>query len=103
MPHSYAPQFRAMVIEQVRTGRPVAQVAATLEVSEASTDRWRHQDRVDRGEEEGVPTSEGAELRAARKRIAELEAELVIVKRASELFREDGVVRPKDVFTIVEV
>jgi transposase len=102
MPRSYAPQFRAMVVEQVRSGRSVAEVAADLELSESTVFRWVRQDRIDRGELEGTSTVESADLRAAKRRIAELEAKLATVKRASELFDEGRVVRPKDPFAIVE-
>ncbi len=102
MPRSYAPQFRAMVVEQVRSGRPVAEVAADLELSEGTVFRWVRQDRIDRGELAGTPSAESAELRAAKRRIADLEAELATVKRASELFDKGRVVRPKDLFGIVE-
>ena len=50
--------------------------------------RWVRQDGIDRGELVGTPSVENAELRAARRRIAELDAELVTVKRATELFSE---------------
>jgi putative transposase len=102
MPHSYAPQFRAMVIDQVRSGRRVAEVAASVGVPEGTAYRWVRQDRIDRGEIAGTSSIENAELRAARHRIAELEAELATVKRATELFAEGRVVRPKALFAIVE-
>jgi len=95
MPRSYASQFRAMVIEQVRNGRRVAEVAASVEVPEDTVFRWVRQDRIDRGEIPGTQSQESAELRAAKRRIAELEAELATVKRASELFAEGRVVRGK--------
>lgn len=102
MPHSYAPQFRAMVVEQVRSGRKAAEVAASLEIPESTAFRWVRQDRIDRGELSGTSTVESAELRAAKQRIAELEAELATVKRASQLFDEGRVVRPKALFPMVE-
>jgi transposase InsO family protein len=106
MPQSYASQFRAMVIEQVRNGRRVADVAASVEVPEATVFRWVRQDKIDRGEIPGTSSQESTELRAAKRRIAELEAELATVKRASELFaegqRKGQVVRPKVVCPIVE-
>ena len=49
-----------------------------------------------------MSSQDQAELRAARTRIAELEAELATVKRASELFAAGRVVRPKELFPIVE-
>ena len=104
MPRSYASQFRAMVVEQVRSGRRVAEVAATVDVPEATLYRWVRQERIDRGELAGASTRETAELRAARRRIAELESALAILKRASALFDEGKVVvRPKELFDIVEI
>ncbi len=79
----------------------VVEVAAAVEVSEATVYRWIRQDRIDRGELAGTSTGDNAELRAARQRIAELESELTIVKRASALFDEGRVVRPKTLFGIV--
>ena len=102
MPRFYVVQFRAMDIEQVRSGRKVAEVAATLELPESTVFRWVRQDRIDRGELAGTSTAESAELRAAKLRIRELEAELATVKRAAELFDKGQVVRPKDLFAIVE-
>jgi transposase-like protein len=54
---------------------------------------WRRQDRIDRGLEPGLSSSEKGELAAAKRRIAELETELRAVRRAMELARE--VVPPK--------
>ena len=103
MPHAYASQFRVMVVEQVRSGKRVVDVASSVDVAEATVYRWVRQDRVDRGELAGTSTSETAELRAARRRIVELESELATVRRASELFAEGRVVRPKALFGIVEM
>jgi transposase InsO family protein/transposase-like protein len=70
-------------------------------VAEGTVFRWVRQERIDRGELAGTSTSDNAELRAARQRIAELESELAMVKRASALFDEKRVVRPKALFGIV--
>jgi transposase len=50
MPNGYASQFRAMVVEQVRAGRRVVDVAASVEVPPSTVFRWVRQDRIDRGE-----------------------------------------------------
>ncbi len=94
MPKSYAPEFRRRVVELVRSGRPVAAVAADVGVSEGTVYRWKAQDRVDRGERSGPSSLERVELLQVRRRIRELETELAIVKQASALFTE-GAVRPK--------
>jgi hypothetical protein len=54
---------------------------------------WRRQDRIDKGLQPGLSSVEKAELAAANKRIAELETELAIHRRASELLGK--VVPPK--------
>ena len=102
MPFSYSSEFREMVLDQIRGGRSVAVLARELGMAESTLYRWKRQDRVDRGLVGGTSSSEGALLQAARRRIKELEAELAAVKRASELFGEDRVMRPKDLYPIVE-
>lgn len=76
-----------------RGWRSVAEVAHDLEISEQSIYTWRRQDRVDRGLIAGLTSGEKTELMAAKKRIADLEAELADSRRAVELLKEE--VRPK--------
>jgi transposase-like protein len=94
MPKSYAPEFRRRVVDLVRSGRSVAEVAADVGVSEGSLYRWKAQDQVDLGERVGPSSLERVELAEARRRIRELETEVAIVRQASALFVE-GAVRPK--------
>ena len=84
VPKSYPPEFRRRVIALVESGRPVAQVSADLGISEQTIYVWRRQHLIDIGRLPGTTTAENAELAAARKRIAELETELAIHRRASE-------------------
>src|SRR5215211_3890170 len=72
----------------VEAGRPIAEVAQALGISDQSIDTWRRQDRIDRGLEPGLTSGEKAELGAAKRRIAELETELQALRRAMELVRE---------------
>lgn len=102
MPFSYSSEFRGMVLDQIRAGRSVAGLARELEMAESTLYRWKRQDRIDQGLVPGTSSREGAELQEARRRIKELEGELAAVKRASELFGEDRVMRPKDLYPIVE-
>lgn len=102
MPFACSSEFREMVLEQIRVGRSVAGLARELGMAGSTLYRWKRQDRVDQGLVPGTSSFEGAQLRAARRRIKELEAELAAVKRASELFGEDRVMRPKDLYPIVE-
>ena len=89
----YPPEFRRKVLGLIGAGRSVVEVARDLEISTESIYTWRRQDRIDRGLVPGLTSVEKAELTAARKRIAELEAELAIHRRASELLGK--VVPPK--------
>jgi transposase-like protein len=75
-------------VELVEGGRKVSDIAAELEVSEQTIYTWRRQARIDAGLEPGVSTSEQAELAAAKRRIRELETELAIHRRATELLKE---------------
>src|SRR5919198_5790669 len=89
----YPPEFRRRVLDLVEAGRPIAEVAQVLGVSDQSIYTWRRQDRIDRGLQPGLSSGEKAELAAAKRRIAELETELRATRRAMELVRE--VVPPK--------
>jgi transposase-like protein len=93
MPRSYSPEFRRKVLDLVVSGRPVKQVAETLGISDQTIYNWRRQHLIDTGQAPGIPSSENAELIAARRRIAELENELAIHRRAAELL--GAVVSPK--------
>jgi len=77
------------VLELVESGRQVREVAADLQISEQTIYTWRRQDRIDKGLEAGLSSPQRAELVAARKRIRELETELVVHRRATELLKGD--------------
>ena len=89
----YPPEFRRTVLDLVEAGRPIAEIAQALGISDQSIYTWRRQDRIDRGLEPGLSSVEQGELVAAKRRIAELETELQAMRRAMELVRE--VVPPK--------
>jgi len=89
MPRPFPSEFRVRAVALVRAGKPVSRVAAELGISQACLHNWLRQDRVDRGEVAGVPTSESAELRRARKRIRQLELEVEILAKASKFLAED--------------
>jgi len=89
----YTSEFRRRVLELIGTGRPVREVAGDLGISEQTIYTWRRQDRIDRGLEPGLASTERAELVAARKRVRELETELAVHRRAAELLKEKA--RPK--------
>jgi transposase-like protein len=93
VPRRYPAEFRRKVLDLVAAGRPVAQVAVDLDISVQVIYTWRRQQLIDSGQMPGMTSTDQAELVAARKRIAELENELAIHRRAAELL--GGVVPPK--------
>jgi transposase len=88
MPRSYPPEFRRKVLDLVASGRKVAEVARLLGISDQTIYVWRRQHLIDTGQLPGATSTDQSELAAARKRIAELEAELAIHRRAAELLGE---------------
>ena len=89
MTNPYPPEFRARAIALVRAGKQVWQTAYELGISAGCLHGWLKQDRIDRGEIVGTTTAEAPDLRAARKRIRELETELAIIRQASKFLAED--------------
>ena len=93
MPRPYPPEFRARAVALVRAGKQAKQTALELGIHPVTLSNWIRQDDVDLGRRPGVPTSESAELRSAKRRIRELETELLIVRQAAE-FRDGERARP---------
>lgn len=84
----YPPEFRRRVLDLLAAGRRVANLARDLGVSDRTIYIWRRQEQVDRGLVPGLTSAERTELAAAKRRIRELEAELLIHRRASELLTQ---------------
>ncbi|MFI2652894.1 IS3 family transposase [Micromonospora fulviviridis] len=100
MPRSYPPEFRRKVLDLLKAGRSVAELVRDLEISDQTIYNWRRQELIDTGQMPGVTSGDQAELVAARRRIAELETELAVHRRAAELLKE--VVPPKDRFAVIQ-
>jgi len=84
----YPAEFRRRVVELVEGGRSVKELADDLGVSEQTIYTWRKQARIDAGHEGGLTTTERGELATIKKRLRELEAEVAIHRRATELLKE---------------
>jgi transposase len=82
------PSCAHQVVQLARAGTRVAQLAVTFAVSEATVYNWLRQDRIDRGELDGLSTDQAVELAAAKRRIRQLETELAISRRVNEVFLE---------------
>ena len=90
MPRRYPPEMRRQVIELARSGTRVKQLAMTFAISEATVYNGTKQDKIDRGEREGLSTDQAIELMAAKRRIRQLETELAVARKVNEVFlRQD--------------
>ena len=73
MSKRYPPEFRRKVLDLLKAGRTVRQVAFDLQISDQTIYNWREQELIDTGQKPGITSSDHTELVAARRRIAELE------------------------------
>jgi len=55
-------------------------------MSEATIYNWLRQDKIDRGEIDGVSTDQALELAQAKRRIKQLETELAVSRKVNEVF-----------------
>lgn len=88
MPKRYPEEFRRQVLDLVAAGRPIAEIAHDLQVSDQTIYGWRKQDLIDTGQVPGLSPLEQSELTSAKRRIRELENEIAILKRSRELLKE---------------
>jgi transposase-like protein len=60
----FTKEFKRDAVELVRSsGRPIAAIARELGIYDSTLGNWVRQDRIDRGEREGLTTEERARLR----------------------------------------
>ncbi len=80
----YPKEFRrdvaALVLDQHRT---VADVAREMELVEQTVGNWVRQERVDRGERDGLTTEEREELAKLRRENRQLRIERDLLKKAT--------------------
>lgn len=86
MPRKYSSEVRRQVVELARSGTPVAHLKATFGIGSSTIYNWLTQEKIDRGEIEGVTSDQTLELAAARKRIKQLENDLAISRKVNEIF-----------------
>lgn len=79
----FSEEFKRDAVELVRTtGKPIAQVADELGIYDSTLGNWVKQDRIDRGEREGLPTEDRARLRELEAENARLRMERDLLKRS---------------------
>lgn len=85
----YTDEFRRETADYIiSTGRPVAQVAVELGINKKTASRWVALRRQQLSGDPD-PKTETAELKAAQKRIRELEMENEFLKKAAAFFAKE--------------
>lgn len=100
MPRSHPPypaEFRRRMVELVRSGRKIDELAKEFEPSANAIRLWVQQADRDEGlREDGLTTEERQELSRLRRQVKVLREERDILKKATAWFaRETGAVPPK--------
>ena len=90
MPRRYPAEIRRQVVELARSGTLVAQLSATFGMTETTIYNWLNQEKIDRGEVDGLSTEQALELAAAKRRIRELETELAVSRKVNEVFLDQS-------------
>ena len=80
MPYQYPPAFRQAFIDRILGGESVRSLAQESGVPLQTLHRWKAQALVDSGVRDAHTSCELSDLREAKKRIKELEDELLLVK-----------------------
>jgi len=78
----FTAEFKHDAVELVRTsGRPIAEIARELGIYDSTLGNWVRQDRIDRGEHEGLTSDQQARLRELERETARLRMERDLLKR----------------------
>lgn len=92
---SYTPEFkRDSVSFVIASGRPIKQVARELGINDTTLGNWVRAERKDGSLTRSTPTADEAQMEAEnkrlRRRIAELETEREILKRATAFWVKES-------------
>ena len=78
----FSEEFKRDAVDLVRsTGRPIAQIARELGIYDSTLGNWVRQDRIDRGEREGLTSDERAQLGQLEAENTRLRMERDLLKR----------------------
>ena len=78
----FTKEFKRDAVELVRSsGRPIAAIARELGIYDSTLGNWVRQDRIDRGEQEGLSSDQQVRLRDLERENARLRMERDLLKR----------------------
>ena len=88
----FTDEFKAEAVRMVEeSDGQIAKVARELGIYDSSLGNWVRQARIDRGEREGLTTSEREELAELRREVKRLRMERELLKRATAFWvKESG-------------
>jgi transposase-like protein len=95
VPKQFSAELRRDVSARLLAGESVRSLAEELSISRATIYKWKHQALIDAGKRPGTKSFEVDTLAQARRTIRDLEAELALVKAASDLFNANEPISPK--------
>lgn len=84
----FSEAYKAEVVALCQT-RSISEVVADLDLTDSAVRRWIAQAEVDRGEREGLTSSEREELAALRKENRILREERDVLRRATAFFAKE--------------
>ncbi len=88
----YPPELRRQILDLVRAGRSVAELAREFEPTETTIRNWLKQDDLDSGRRsDGLTTDERAEIARLRREVKLLREEREILKKAAAWFAREAV------------
>jgi transposase-like protein len=98
MPSKYDPETRAKAVRLVldhrddysSEGAAITAVSKRLGMTAETLRSWIRQHQVDEGEHDGVSSAAAAEIRALKRRNAELEQTIEILKAATTFFARES-------------
>jgi transposase len=78
----FTAEFKHDAVELVRTtGRPIAEIARELGIYDSTLGNWVRQDRINRGDQDGLSTDDRARLRELECENTKLRMERDLLKR----------------------
>ena len=78
----FSDEFKRDAVELVRaSGKPIAVIAQELGIYDSTLGNWVRQDRIDRGEREGLTSQDKARLRQLEAECAKLRIQRDLLKR----------------------
>ena len=78
----FTAEFKRDAVQLVRTtGRPIAEIARELGIYDSTLGNWVRQDRINRGEQDGLSTDDRARRRELERENTKLRMERDLLKR----------------------